>query len=297
VAEDHASKVRALLLEDVEDAWLLAQVHGDMDADRRAGETAGARRGAQHLDLVRGQRIPDRADLADDARAHAGRAHPDRHVADDLVGEALNGSGVHVRRMKGFLVPAAAHDDVQPGGVGNALQGKRIASQPDVRDVYHRAASAAPELPQFLDRRGLVEQDVRVAVRHARPHLLRELDRERLHVQVEGVRAHLRRRRAPPPALRIVGGGIQVDEHVLVHDRHAERRRVDGTADGEDLAGQVRDRSTGLARGAAEGEYREKADGDRCASNVHGSSRAGARCDFGGSVYHAAVDRGRRVPR
>ena len=74
-----------------------------------------------------------RADLADDPGADAGLPHPVGRLADQLVGQVVDGPPVdaRLRRVVRAAIPAAAHDDVQAAGPRRAAQPLRVA--PDAR--------------------------------------------------------------------------------------------------------------------------------------------------------------------
>ena len=95
----------------------------------------------QHLPLVVVQR-PRAAKLADDPRLNACGTDADRQFLDDLLGDLVLGTLVHVIGMNDPDVVPRAHDDVHPGRPGDPSgQPQRVPADPYRRGVDDSAAA------------------------------------------------------------------------------------------------------------------------------------------------------------
>ena len=120
----------------------LGEAHGRQDRvgrDREAGPPRGP--GGRPMDALLGGRDPRlvRPDLADDPRPDARLPHPvgrSRATSSSARSSTDRRSIERVRRVVRRPVPAAAHDDVEAAGLGQAAQPGRVA--PDARQASRR---------------------------------------------------------------------------------------------------------------------------------------------------------------
>ena len=139
-----------------------------------------------------------RADLADDPGTDPGVADAIGPLANDLVGEVVDGAPVdeQLGRVVRLPVPAAAHDDVQARRTGEATKPLRIAADAVERELHEGRPSSPAEVTQLLGEEVLVGGELPVV----------------------------------PPILDVP----QVDARVLVRERESELLRRDRAGDGHD---------------------------------------------------------------
>src|SRR5437868_5431656 len=146
MSHHHVLHVDAFGGDDVERFELLFLIAADVECDRRAGQTGGSSARSRALTLVVGERFAIDADFTDDSGPYPSPIHAKDDVANDDIGKVVDRALVHVERMERLRVPTSAHDDVQAASVADVEQRLRIASQPDIGDVDHRAAADVFEL-------------------------------------------------------------------------------------------------------------------------------------------------------
>ena len=155
---------------------------------------------------------PGAADLADDPGSDPRVSDPPFDVPRHFPDEVVLGSGRHVRRMGSMDVVAAAHDDLQTGGLGDAGQSLRVAADVDGRDLDQRRAAGATKPSGLLDHLVLdIEAEIVEVVDVVRPDPAERLE-------LDGPVRHV-------PGLGLVGldeDALEVDQQVLVAQGHAE---------------------------------------------------------------------------
>ena len=146
VADDDPRRVGALRLEDPQ----LVQADRRQDGvgrDREAGPAG--RPGGGAMDALLAGREPRLvgADLADDAGPDAGVPDSVGRLADELVGEVVDGPAVDrgLGRVVGVAVPAAAHDEVEAGRRREPDEPRRVAPDAGQRQVDQARAARLPE--------------------------------------------------------------------------------------------------------------------------------------------------------
>ncbi len=141
VPDDDAARVDTLLGEQLE-LREPDRPSGSMRADGQAGLEVRAGGGTKRALLSGRDVTPVGADLADDARADAGATNALGDVADDLVGDRVDGGPVEPAAIQ-VRVPVmpAAHHDRDPGCLRDPAQRGRIPADLVRREIHERAAA------------------------------------------------------------------------------------------------------------------------------------------------------------
>ena len=81
---------------------------------------------------------------------------PCERLGHDLVGDGVDRHSRQRRRVRALQVVAGAHDDIEPGGPRDSLQGRRVAADAAAGGIDHANAACMLEGEQFGDRQRLV---------------------------------------------------------------------------------------------------------------------------------------------
>ena len=146
MADDDAGRVDPLLLEDLQ---LLEpdRGHHRVGRDRETGPASGPPGGA--MDALLGRRDPGLvgADLPDDAWLDPGVPHSVGRLADQLIRQRVHRPALDegLGRVEGAPVPAATHDDVQPGRSADRGEPGGVAPDAGQREVDQAVAAGLAE--------------------------------------------------------------------------------------------------------------------------------------------------------
>ena len=152
----------ALLHQDVH--LLVGQVAemGGVGGHGGAGRPLGPRGRPKHLLLRRSDVETLGADLADDAGSSAA-LHPLFQLLHQHAGQGIGAELMDVGRIDSFPVPAAPHDDVEAGGLGQSSHPGRVAPESDGGHVHQGGAACVAIEGQFLHQQLLVVHGAVVA--------------------------------------------------------------------------------------------------------------------------------------